>query len=170
MVSNFQAWLDSADMPQRDGAGNWFDLEDGLYYNTKIDYRQPSRPLRVISARAMDARTVAKMFGGKALTGSAAQKEWGEKIRAEKIAGMTDDQAELACDPNGLGRSAHFWIENRTRAAHEIGQFFIEQKALLARAKALLARAKALRDAAIAEEYAALAAEYNAMTTAWGFK
>ncbi len=162
MRSNFQAWLDDADMPQRDAQGNWFDAEDGLPYDPTIDYCQLSRPRRAVSARAVEARALAKLFGGKALTGTAKQKEWAEKIRAEKLAGMTDDQAVLACDSAGLGRSAHFWIEARNRTPNEIGKFFITQKAMLA-------RAKALRSAGKAEEYAAAANEYNALTTAWGF-
>lgn len=75
---------------------------------------------------------------------------------------MSDDHAELACDPTGLGRSAHFWIEARDKSAAEIGQFFIDYKALYA-------RAIALREAGKNEEYKEVAAEYNALTEAWGF-
>lgn len=120
-------------------------------------------------------RAVAGLFGGKALTGSAKQKVWAEKIRAGKLHGekvgfgcyaqkdeMTDAQAVLACDPNGLGKSAHFWIANRARRPSEIGAFFEQQKRLLA-------DALALRDAGKTEEFKAASAEYNALTTAWGF-
>lgn len=117
----------------------------------------------------------ASLFGGKALTGSKKQKVWAEKIRAEKLRGeqvgtsiydpkdeMTEAQAVLACDPNGLGKSAHFWIANRARRPSEIGAFFEQQKRLLA-------DALAMRDAGKTEEFKAAAAEYNAFTTAWGF-
>lgn len=125
-----------------------------------------------LSARAAVARGTAKLFGGRALTGTPKQREWGEKIRASKIKGerggpfepqntMTDEQVLLACSPTGVGRSAHFWIENRDRKPSEIGQFFEQQKALLA-------AAAAAREAGDAEQYAVIAAEYNALTAEWG--
>jgi hypothetical protein len=118
-------------------------------------------------------RAVAALFGGKALTGTAKQKTWGEQIRAEKLRGektndfyvrneMTERQAVLACDPNGLGGSAHFWIENRGRKPSEIGQFFETQKRMLA-------EALALREAGKSEEFKAAAEKYNAFTAEWGF-
>jgi len=118
--------------------------------------------LTSISDRARFARDKAKFFGGKALTGSAKQKEWAEKIRVEKIGAMTQDQAEMSCDPDGLGRSAHFWIENRERTGSEIGNFFMQQKAMLRKAQLLRAAGKAA-------EYEALVVEYNALTERWGF-
>jgi hypothetical protein len=126
-------------------------------------------------AKVLADRSAAALFGGKALTGTAKQKAWGEKIRAEKLRGekighdcyapkneMTEAQAVLACDPNGLGKSAHFWIENRGRKPSEIGQFFETQKRMLA-------EALALREAGKAEEFKAAAEAYNAFTTEWGF-
>lgn len=118
-------------------------------------------------------RAAAALFGGKALTGSAKQKVWAEKIRAEKLRGeavgiynprneMTDAQAVLACDSNGLGKSAHFWIEARGRKPSDIGKFFETQKALLA-------HAQELRAAGNMTEFAAVAAKYNALTAEWGF-
>jgi len=115
-----------------------------------------------ISDRAQTARDKAKFFGGKALTGSAKQKEWAEKIRAEKLFAMTQDQAEMACAHNGLGRSANFWIQNRERSGSEIGNFFMQQKAMLR-------QAQSLRAAGRSAEYEAAAAEYNALTLRWGF-
>ncbi|MFC4729078.1 hypothetical protein [Coralloluteibacterium thermophilus] len=119
-------------------------------------------------------RAVAALFGGKALTGSTKQKVWAEKIRAEKLRGeklpfsayerneMTDAQAVLACAPAGLGKSAHFWIENRDRKPSEIGSFFETQKRLLA-------EAQALRQAGKMEEFKAAAEAYNNLTAEWGF-
>lgn len=117
-------------------------------------------------------RAVATLFGGKALAGSTKQKVWGEKIRAEKLAGktgafyardeMTEAQALLACDPNGLGRSAHFWIENNNRLPSEIGKFFETQRRMLV-------DAMALRDAGKTTEFKAASEAYNALTAEWGF-
>lgn len=161
-MTNFQAWLNQADIPERDPYGRWYDLEDGRYYEHSFDYAAGKPARKIVSAKAQDARSVAKMFGGKALTGTAKQKEWGEKIRAAALAGMNQDQAEMAADPDGLGRAAKFWIENRARSTSEIGAFFMEQKALMR-------KAQSLKTAGKVEEYAAVAAQYNALTAKWGF-
>lgn len=110
----------------------------------------------------MAARNVAKMFGGKALKGTARQKEWAEKIRAAKITCMSEKNAIMACDPTGLMVSAKFWIENRDKDARAIGEFVEKQKALLAACRA----AKKERNA---EELARIAPIYNALTAQWGF-
>lgn len=134
----------------------------------------PARKAWKAGSKVLADRAVAALFGGKALTGSAKQKVWAEKIRAEKLRGeklphsaydrneMTDAQAVLACSPTGLGRNAHFWIENRNRTPRDIGKFFETQKRLLA-------NVLALREAGKADEFAAAAAEYNALTTEWGY-
>ncbi|NCC41549.1 MAG: hypothetical protein EOM21_19445 [Gammaproteobacteria bacterium] len=156
--------MNQADMPElRNGA--WVDLETGIEYDASFDYaaNAPRAPRRTPSQKATDARAVAKMFGGRALKGTAAQKEWAEKIRAEKLAGMSEDQAEMACDPNGLLTHSKFWIEQRARSGAEIGSFVQEQKALLKQAKTLKAAGKA-------DEYTAVAAQYNALTAQWGWK
>jgi len=160
-MTNFQAWLNDADMPQKAADGSWFDLETGISYNPTHNYIT-GQARTTLSARALDARAVAKAFGGKALKGTAKQKEWAEKIRAEKLAGMTQDQAEMACDPAGLLTNAKFWIEARGRAAADIGAFVMNQKGLLAQARALKAAGRA-------EEYADVAADYNNLTASWGF-
>ena len=160
----FGVWVEQDDMPEFiDGA--WVDLETGIPYDPNFDYaaNAPRAPRQMVSQKAQDARAVAKTFGGRALKGTAAQKEWAEKIRAEKLAGMTDDQAAMACDPNGLLTHSKFWIEQRTRSGAEIGAFVQEQKALLKQAKTLRAAGKA-------DEYAAVAAKYNALTEQWGWK
>jgi hypothetical protein len=121
------------------------------------------KPTNKPSPKAQSARATAKLFGGRALKGTAKQKEWGEKIREEKIKGMTEAQAELACDPSGLLASAKLWIENREKSAREIGAFAEQQKALLA-------TANDLRERGDAEGYAQAAAAYNALTQQWGFE
>ncbi len=158
--TNFQAWLDEAEMPTKT-ATSWVDLETGIAYNPAHDYRTGSAR-KSLSAGAQDARAVAKAFGGKALKGTAKQKEWAEKIRSEKLAQMGQDQAEMACDPNGLLTNSKFWIENRSAAGAAIGDFVMQQKALLAQHRA----AKTAGDAV---KVAAIATEYNALTAKWGF-
>lgn len=162
-MNNFQAWIDQADMPERRD-GVWVDLETGIPYDPAFNYATgtPRAPRTTVSPKAQDARAVAKLFGGRALTGTARQKEWAEKIRAEKLAKMSQDQAEMACDPNGLLTEAKFWIENRSASGAEIGAFVQEQKALLQ-------LAKSLRDAGKADKYAEVVKRYNALTARWGW-
>jgi len=160
MSNNFQAWIDQADMPEQVN-GQWIDLETGVAYDPTHNYNTKA-VRQSISPKAQDARNIAKAFGGKALTGSVKQKEWAEKIRAEKLAGMTQDQAEMACDPKGLLTAAKFWIENRGAFSSEIGEFVMQQKALLAQARNLKAAGQAA-------EYAAAAEKYNSLTARWGF-
>ncbi len=158
--ANFQAWIDQADMPIQK-CGRWIDVETGIPYDPSHDYVGRT-PRKAMSPQAQDARGIAKMFGGKALKGTTKQKEWAEKIRAEKISEMDQDQAEMACDANGLLTNAKFWIESRAHDGAEIGAFVMQQKALLA-------QARSLKSACKADEYAAVAAEYNALTAKWGF-
>lgn len=109
-----------------------------------------------------DARSIAKAFGGKALKGTAKQKEWAEKIRASKIDGMSAEDAELVCDPSGLLTHAHFWIEHRDKDRRVIAEFERNRRKLLQEAQAL----KAAGDV---DGYAKAAALYNALTEKWGF-
>jgi hypothetical protein len=159
-MNNFQAWLDQADIPTCDENG-WFDLETGLRYNPAVNYLTGSKR-QTISTNALTARNIAKAFGGKALKGTKKQKEWAEKIRADKVQKMTRDQAEMVCDPNGLLTHSKFWIENCDASPTAIGHFVMTQKALLAQYRASHA-------AGDADQVAKIAAEYNALTEEWGF-
>lgn len=107
------------------------------------------------------ARNAAKFFGGKALAGSKRQKSWAEKIRAEKLRGVTVEQAILLCDPAGIARNASFWINNRNKNASEFGVFIESQKRLLSEYN------EAFGDFAKSKE---LAEKYNALTAQWGFE
>lgn len=160
--SNFQAWLAQADMPTQEGNG-WVDLEDGIAYNPEWDYagNKPRAPRAALSTKAQDARAVAKFFGGKALTGTAKQKEWAEKIRAAVLAALTQDMAELVCDPASLCRTAAFWINNRNRRPAEFPEFVTSYRAIARRCEAH--RAAGNQTALIAD-----VAAYNALTAAWG--
>ncbi|MDP5909571.1 hypothetical protein P3854_32050 [Pseudomonas aeruginosa] len=159
-MTNFQTWLDSADIPTQEN-GQWVDLETGIAYDPQYNYALKTRRTS-LSPRAMDARTVAKAFGGRALTGTARQKEWAEKIRAEKVQQMNQDQAEMACDPSGLLTAAKFWIENRNATGQAIAGFVMQQKALLAQHRSAQAAGQA-------DNVAKIATEYNTLTARWGF-
>ncbi|NNC24245.1 hypothetical protein HKX42_00085 [Salinisphaera sp. USBA-960] len=164
-AQNFEAWINDADMPEKQN-GVWRDLETGFAYDPKIDYvnggHRSLASKGTVSQKAEESRAAAKMFGGIALTGSKKQKDWGEDIRADKIKSMDIDQAEMACDRDGLGRTAKFWIENRKRSGREFGEFFQAQKALLKQHKTARANGD---ETATAE----IASKYNALTTEWGF-
>lgn len=164
---NFREWYDDADMPEKvDGV--WVDLETGIPYKPTA----PSSSSRTaLSAKTQDARALAKSFGGKALTGTAKQKEWGEQIRAEKLKGMTAEAAELICDLNGLCNGSKFWIENRTKTALQFERFIIDQKKWLNRHKYLRAKNTIQPlDEAEKEELADIAEKYNKLIKEWNIK
>ncbi|RLM24766.1 hypothetical protein BIY29_08605 [Brenneria alni] len=164
---NWQFWHDEiADMPTFDDAGRyWYDAETGLRYDSKTYYlpTPAKRPPKKHSQKTLDARNVAKFFGGRALSGTAKQVKWAEVIRAEKIQQLTESQALICCDPNGLMKNAGFWIDNRERSAKDIGEF-------AERYKQLIADYQTAKAAVNADHVAAIAAEYNALTALWGFK
>lgn len=116
-----------------------------------------------LSAKSENCRKTAKFFGGKALTGSAKQKEWAEEIRAEKIQGMREEDAILCCNPNGVLRTASAWINNREKSSGEFASFIKEQTTLYQ-------AAKSAKDNGQHNEYEQLAQEYNALTKKWGFE
>ncbi len=90
---NFREWYEEADMPERVNEV-WVDLETGIPYKPT----SPASQRTALSAKTQDARALAKSFGGKALTGTVKQREWGEQIRAEKLKGMSAEARELICD------------------------------------------------------------------------
>lgn len=77
----------------------------------------------------MAAPTAIRMLGGRALTGSAAQKEWAEKIRTSKIDKMTAEHAGMAISMP-VAQTAKFWIETRFLLAPDIGKWLVEHKML----------------------------------------
>ncbi|WP_129352082.1 hypothetical protein [Solidesulfovibrio carbinolicus] len=162
-MDNFTYWLENvADIPEEDENGNWRDLETGFQYDPKINYEacEKGTQRKTLSEKAMSGRETAKAFGGKALKGSFKQKEWAEKIRAGKLSSMTDEQAKLACDPNGLLTHSKFWIENRFKSGTEIAEFVTEQKGMLK-------QYRAYPQTGHEEEKKILAAKYNALTEKW---
>lgn len=163
-MTNFEFWINEiADMPTKAEDGQWFDLETGLPFRADFDYQSgQSRQRYAPSAQAKQGRELAKVFGGRALKGTAKQKDWAEKIRAEKLREMDMDQAEMACDPQGLLTNAKFWIEQRRSSGKAIGEFVQQQKAMLK-------QYRAAREAGDAEQVKALAEQYNTLTARWGF-
>jgi hypothetical protein len=128
----------------------------GFYEMTHRASAKPARPAtKPLSEKASTARATAKAFGGKALKGTAKQKEWAEKIRAEKLSGMTEEQAKMVSDPMGILGHSKFWIENRNATPSSIAEFVAEQKSLLA-------KYNETGDIYTAEKY-------NRLTKKWGF-
>lgn len=70
-------------------------------------------------AKAKEARKLAKFYGGKALTGSAAQKKWAEEIRQKVLESdaLTDDEKMQIVSFSGTYQSAKFWINNKDKNA-----------------------------------------------------
>ncbi|MEQ9971392.1 hypothetical protein ABRP72_19700 [Pectobacterium carotovorum] len=164
---NWQHWHDEiADIPMFDDEKRtWFDAETGLPYDPKFSYRSEptkSAPYKH-SEKTIKSRNIAKFFGGSALKGTARQVKWAEDIRAEKIQAMTEQQAVICCDPNGLMRHSKFWIENRDKSSTDIGLFAEQYKDLLGKYQT----AKSGMDK---EAVSAIASEYNALTEKWGIE
>ena len=157
---SFSKWYDEADMPKKvDGV--WVDLETGI----------PYQPKAALSDKAKDARSLAKSFGGKALSGTTKQKEWAETIRAEKLKSLSSEAAELICDHNGLCTHSKFWIENRAKKPSDFESFIFNQKRWLNRHKYLRAKftLQGLSDEEKAE-MADIAEKYNKLIKEWSIK
>lgn len=164
-MSNFNYWYDNvADMPTKAEDGQWYDAETGFPYNPNHNYKtgKAATKRKPLSDKAQDARDLAKFYGGRALKGTARQKEWAEKIRAEKLQQMEPGLAELAVDPNGLLTHSKFWIEHRSFPGGAISEFVQQQKSLLKQYNA--ARGEMDHD-----KVKALAEQYNELTSRWGF-
>ena len=153
-MTTFAKWYDDADMPTQASDGQWYDAETGLPYTYQ-------KPRKAMTQKAIDARATAKFFGGKALTGTPAQKEWAEKIRAAALDKMSDGDAAVVCCKAGLLNTAKIWIENRSKTASQFASFAVSQKSLLAAYKD--AAAKMDTDAV-----KSISAEYNALTASFG--
>ena len=160
-MTNYEAWV-AAEQPTKNAQGIWVD-ENGFTYRPEWDYVANKPVAFQISNKALDARAGVKIYGAKALKGTAKQKDWAEKIRAEKVSQLRSiDDAIIVCDPTSLAATAAFWIDSRTRSGAEFAGFIKEYRALLA-------RAKALKESGESAAYAAVAAQYNALTSDWGF-
>ena len=153
-MTTFASWYENADMPTQAADGQWYDAETGLPYSSQ-------KPRKAMTAKAIEARATAKFFGGKALTGSTAQKEWAEKIRAAALDKMTDGDAAVVCCKAGLLNTAKIWIENRDKTASQFAAFAVKQKQLLAAYKAAAAKQDS-------DSVKSISSEYNALTASFG--
>ena len=116
----FNHWYNEiADMPEKQN-GVWVDLETGFTYENWLN-EDEQKPRFVADATTIKARNIGKFFGGKALTGSAKQKVWGEQIRAKVLESVNETQAEVLCFLTMFG-SAKFWIENRDMSPKKIAE------------------------------------------------
>ena len=119
---SFREWFEDADMPMRRDDGTWYDAETGISFSASSEaapYRIQYNP----SADVQGYRDYAKQFGGKALTGSPKQKDWAEKIRAEKLAEAKDHAGVDVLARSKLFSSAKFWIENRTEKGGVLAEY-----------------------------------------------
>jgi len=110
MYKNMNEAIEDADMPVFKN-GVWVDEETGL----EICVSAPKKAKKTLSVHALDARSRAKLLGAKALKGTPKQKEWAEKIRAEKLAEMHLEEAQKLCGSSAVLSSASFWINNRSK-------------------------------------------------------
>lgn len=105
-------------------------------------------------------RQIARFFGGKALSGTAKQKPWGEEIRANILQHVAEDSAIALASPDSLGRNASFWINNRERQPREFADFIqLQQK--------LMAEHAAATEAGNAKIIAEIANRYNDLMADW---
>jgi hypothetical protein len=120
--ANFAAWKAEADMPEQHAEGGWYDLETGLSYNPKWDYRN-DKPMRgfafefktakaKISEKGQKARDEVKVLGAKALVGGTVkQKQWAEQIRKEKMNNAGSSLPALLA--SNAAKKTEFWIDVR---------------------------------------------------------
>lgn len=85
-------------------------------------------------AKAKESRKLAKFYGGKALTGSAAQKKWAEEIRQKVLesSALSDEQKAKLVTLGGAANTAKFWINNKDKspAAFDAATILAEDRKL----------------------------------------
>ena len=69
-------------------------------------------------SKAKELRKLAKFYGGKALTGTAPQKKWGEEIREKVLlsSALSEEQKSELASIGGVLGTAKFWINNRDKS------------------------------------------------------
>ncbi len=132
-MNNLEYWKrEIADIPEQDSNGDWFDLETGIYYDPSHHFSTGGKITRwEPSSDVKDYRKVAKFYGGKALTGSKKQKEWGEKLRHKVLTSksLSDEQKAEFIALGGITQTAKFWISNRDLDPREfIAEKFIAER------------------------------------------
>tara|TARA_Y100000588_G_scaffold394265_1_gene513828 strand:+ start:7296 stop:7808 length:513 start_codon:yes stop_codon:yes gene_type:complete len=117
MNSHFLSWYEEADIPGINSDGKWEDFETGfLYCPPSQTDRKPRAP---VSDKIKEARATAKDFGGKALKGSAKQKNWGESIRAELLKKVNLELARVLAS-HDIFENASAFIAIRTKSVAEV--------------------------------------------------
>lgn len=68
-------------------------------------------------AKAKESRKLAKFYGGKALTGTAAQKKWAEEIRQKVLESsqLSEDQKAQLVTLGSVTNTSKFWINNKDK-------------------------------------------------------
>lgn len=115
-MSNFNFWKNEiADMPEQDEKGNWYDLETGLAFDPSVHYRTGGKTTSwAPSSDIKGYRKTAKFYGGKALKGTAKQKEWAEKLRFKVLASDDlSDEKKLELAGSLIAGHSSFWIDSR---------------------------------------------------------
>lgn len=84
------------------------------YEKTTSEIKKHNKALE----KTKESRKLAKFYGGKALTGSAAQKKWAEEIRQNILESseLSDDTKTKLCALS-IAQSAKFWIDNKDKKA-----------------------------------------------------
>ncbi len=77
---------------------------------------------KMYEEKTKEAKEKTSFLGACELSGSEKQINWAEQIRADKLESMSDIHAEIAIHPEGLAKTARFWIDNRTKTSEEIGE------------------------------------------------
>ncbi len=105
-----------ADMPEQDENGNWYDLETGLSFDSRVHYKSGGKITKwTPSEDVKNNRKIAKFYGAKALTGSAKQKVWAESLRASVLTSdsLSDEQKADFLDSAKFLQTSKFWINNK---------------------------------------------------------
>lgn len=89
---NFSDWLNNADMPTQDRDGRWYDLEDGIYFDSSKSEKNEN------------------------FKGSVKQIIWAKDIYKRKAVNLSRQDEDLVY----AKKDAKFWIENRDKSISEI--------------------------------------------------
>jgi hypothetical protein len=120
-MSNFKFWMNEiADMPEQRADGSWYDLETGLPFDNSVHYKTGGKTTRWKPSEDLKSnRKIAKFYGGKALTGTAKQKEWAEKLRADVLRSdkLSDEQKAEFIATDSFLNTTKFWINNKGLSA-----------------------------------------------------
>lgn len=109
---------------------NYKDPKRTLWHVYRVSLTAKSKPKKTRQKRspgkqkALDnaarSRGAAKIFGLKALTGSARQKSWGEAMRKVFLEKVSDESVLTLMKANNDATKAKFWIETRSGTFAEI--------------------------------------------------